>query len=120
MEPTGGMQNLEPEFVRLIFARLGMKDRGSLAQVCREWNAIIDAPCVWADKEVRVRLDESTTAEQLACFVRRAVRKLKVTTVGNPLLHLPRLMKAVPETRLLDLSYCHNLTDDLPGLSGRC
>ncbi|XP_077564306.1 uncharacterized protein LOC144179739 [Haemaphysalis longicornis] len=104
---VGGIDSLNPEIMRLIFAYLEVQDRGRAAQVCSAWRAIADERCIWNNVEARLRLtDRDTTA--LECVARRCIRRVKVLSFKDG---LSKLLELLPDMETLDLSDCNTLND---------
>ncbi|KAH9368743.1 hypothetical protein HPB48_004762 [Haemaphysalis longicornis] len=102
-----GIDSLNPEIMRLIFAYLEVQDRGRAAQVCSAWRAIADERGIWTNVEARLRLTDRTTTA-LECVARRGIRKVKVLSFKDG---LSKLLELLPDMKTLDLSDCYNLND---------
>ncbi|XP_064469124.1 F-box/LRR-repeat protein 14-like [Ornithodoros turicata] len=104
---TCTINDLLPDTICLIFSYLRVRDRGRVAQTCRQWKEIMDRPCLWLDVEAQIHLPVNDIAVY-SVLNRRGITKIRVLDIkGN----LREITQNLPNISSLNFSGCSTLTD---------
>ncbi|XP_055680156.1 F-box/LRR-repeat protein 14 [Lutzomyia longipalpis] len=100
--------HLYPELLTMIFAKLSVRDRGRVAQVCTAWRDAAYSKSVWKGVEASLHI-RRPPASLFNSLVRRGIRKIQVLSLRRT---LKEVITGVPNLESLNLSGCYNITDN--------